>query len=64
MKNLPNSELKKLNKAALIEMDQAVQNDDQEAAHANADSVLTGLLLDLGFTDLVDRYHEVDKWYA
>lgn len=37
---------------------------DIEEAHIEADSVLTELLTDLGYGEVVDEWHKVDKWYA
>lgn len=39
-------------------------NGDQEGAHLNADAHLCGLLVALGFKDIVDEYDKIDKWYA
>ena len=49
---------------ALAAMKEAAANDDTEAAHGNADDVLCDFLSSLGYTDLVDEYHKVKKWYA
>ena len=40
------------------------QRRDREMAHAEADAVLCKLLRKLGYGDVVDEYHKVDKWYA
>ena len=37
---------------------------DTEAGHASADTVLCELLIELGYSDVVDVYNRVDKWYA
>lgn len=37
---------------------------DTEAAHCSADEVLCELLESLGFSDVVDAWKEVSKWYA
>ena len=37
---------------------------DQEAEHKNADRLLCSLLSDLGYTDIVDAYNKIHKWYA
>jgi hypothetical protein len=39
-------------------------NGDREAAHWNADDVLTELLSALGYDDVVAEWAKVDKWYA
>jgi hypothetical protein len=35
-----------------------------EDFHVSADKCLCDLLIALGYGDVVDLYHEVDKWYA
>ena len=45
----------------LLEADDWV---DREAAHIQADRALCGLLLSLGFDDIVEVFERVDKWYA
>ncbi|MCW5739684.1 MAG: hypothetical protein KIT67_05895 [Alphaproteobacteria bacterium] len=37
---------------------------DIESAHLAADEVLCDLLKALGYTDVVDAYNKVIKWYA
>jgi len=37
---------------------------DQEMAHVEADEVLCKLLTALGYSDVVDHYRSIDKWYA
>lgn len=45
-------------------MKKAMENDDQETAHVHADLALCGLLLHLGYDDIVDNFNEMPKWYA
>lgn len=45
-------------------MRKAMENEDQEIAHVHADDVLCGLLLHLGYDDIVDDFNEMPKWYA
>lgn len=35
-----------------------------EEGHCEADDALCGLLVHLGFTDIVEKYLEIPKWYA
>jgi len=35
-----------------------------EDGHVEADDALCGLLVHLGFTDIVEKYLEIPKWYA
>lgn len=37
---------------------------DTEVSHKLADDVLCDLLCELGFDEVVEEYHEIDKWYA
>ena len=37
---------------------------DPEIAHAEADGILTDVLLDLGYKELVEAYEAVWKWYS
>lgn len=37
---------------------------DTECAHGYADDVLCDLLSELGYSDVVEEYHKVDKLYA
>ena len=38
--------------------------DDEEAAHRLADDILCDLLESLGYTELVEVFYSIDKWYA
>ena len=48
----------------LQELKNLQSNRDLEIAHGHADDILCRLLIDLGFQDIVDAYHKIDKWYA
>lgn len=48
---------------AIIELKKC-QKQDEEAGHWNADRVLCELLRNLGYTDVVDEWEKVGKWYA
>jgi hypothetical protein len=37
---------------------------DTEAIHAEADGILRELLLELGFTKVIEEYDKSDKWFA
>jgi hypothetical protein len=37
---------------------------DPEAAHSMADKILCKLLTDLGYSEVVQAFSEVDRWYA
>lgn len=39
-------------------------NGKTECAHINADNVLCELLTALGYSDVVEEYEKVDKWYS
>jgi len=37
---------------------------DTEMGHYFADNVLCDFLISLGYTDVVEEYRKVDKWFA
>ena len=37
---------------------------DPEAAHSDADDIICELLQSLGYSDVIDEFNKVDKWYA
>ena len=43
-------------------MAKEAENLDYEAAHANADNILCGLLRKLGFGDVIDVFDKIQKW--
>lgn len=45
-------------------MQECVGYHDIEYAHCSADSMLCELLNSLGYTEIVEMYEEVEKWYA
>lgn len=49
---------------AMFQLLKCQQDSDTEAAHCDADKVLCDLLCELGYSDIVDAYHKVAKWYA
>jgi len=49
---------------AIIKLRQCQSNFDIEAAHVDADGVLTDLLTELGYQDVVAEWEKIDKWYA
>ena len=54
--------MKQLHDSALSDMAKEAENLDYEAAHANADKILCGLLRKLGFGDVIDAYDKVPQW--
>ena len=46
------------------ELKKLVDDSDWEVAHVKADGVLVSLLEDLGYTEVVEIYDEIGKWYA
>ena len=49
---------------ALERIKAAANDEDQEQGHIDADYALCGLLVHLGYTDIVEQYLEIPKWYA
>jgi hypothetical protein len=56
-----NEELK--NKAVL-ELISLQNQGDKEMRHVYADDVLCSLLKDLGYSEVVEEYNKIDKWFA
>ena len=48
----------------LEKLQQLKFNDDTEMVHVKADEILCELLSELGYTEIVDAYNELEKWYA
>ena len=49
---------------ALIELLKLKGESDIETAHSEADDILCGVLIGLGYDDLVQAYNDIEKWYA
>lgn len=39
-------------------------NSDTEIAHCSADQILCNILEELGYSDIVEEYNKIEKWYA
>lgn len=50
--------------ACLARIKAQIGNGDYQLAHIEADDALTDLLTALGFTEIVEAYNAVGKWYA
>ena len=57
---------KRLNDKYLKRMNEVKQRyeNDAEVAHSLADIILCDLLVSLGYTELVEVYNNLEKWYA
>ena len=57
--------IKELEQEAIIEL-KALQGEgrDVEGCHSEADKILTSLLMNLGFKEVVKEYELIEKWYA
>jgi hypothetical protein len=40
------------------------RNVDEEVWHCEADDILTNLLKELGYKDIVDKFNSGHKWYS
>lgn len=49
---------------AKVELIEQINNFDTEEAHQIADGILTELLRQLGFKEVVELYERIEKWYA
>lgn len=52
---------KELIKKSLIDLQ---SNDDTELAHIQADDILCSFLEELGYSDVVEEYKKISKWYV
>lgn len=43
---------------------QIQRNNDYEIAHGDADEVLLEILEDLGYSDIIEEYNKVEKYYS
>ena len=57
-------ELKILHENCLYRMNDLLDMNDKEEAHIRADNILCEVLEKIGFHDVVNVFHEIDKWYA
>ena len=48
----------------LNKMKSLQDNIDTEVAHAYADGILCDILNELGYSDIVEAWEQIDKWYA
>lgn len=47
-----------------LEAAKSIEDADREVAHIRADEALCELLLALGYSDVVDAFEDIGKWYA
>lgn len=59
-----NSTTEKERERVISILKKAQSNLDIEMAHSDADDALCDLLVHLGFSDVVEEWKRVDKWYA
>lgn len=52
------------NKKFLDRLEEARKMEDRAAAHRAADQVFVEAMTKLGFTEIVDAWKNVPKWYA
>ncbi len=55
---------KKLANKAISRLQDLIGIVDEESAHVQADLILCELLEDLGYKKVVEKYDEIDKYYA
>ena len=57
--------MKESSSSAAVELlRREADNNDREVAHINADKILCDLLEKLGYTDVVEAFKKVKKWYS
>jgi hypothetical protein len=59
-------EKEKMIESAVVYMKQLAElsDRDQEGCHWQADRILCDVLTNLGYTELVEAFNDVEKWYA
>lgn len=59
-------EKEKMIESAVVNMKQLVElsSGDPESCHWQADKILCDVLTNLGYTELVEVFYDVEKWYA
>ena len=55
--------MSKLLETAMRDMVELVKDDNSEENHCSADMILCHVLTELGYWQLVEKYHELEKWY-
>jgi hypothetical protein len=51
-------------KEYIDEMTEVSKDTDTESAHVHADMILCHILTRLGYTQLIEEYNKIHKWYA
>ena len=51
-------------KKLVEKMQDCIDGDDYEDVHYEADNILCKLLRELGYTEIVEMFEEVGKWYS
>jgi hypothetical protein len=51
-------------KEAIAKLKRLREIDDIEAVHGYADAILCSLLVSLGYSEVVDEWTKLPKWYA
>ena len=57
-------EIKMTEEEALERLEDLIEMEDVEKAHYLADKVLIDFIRNLGYTEVVDLWKQVEKWYA
>lgn len=47
-----------------IKLLQEISKEDSETAHIQADNIISDLLEELWYWEVVSEYDKIDKWYA
>lgn len=51
-------------KQKYIEKMESIERKDKEIAHLRADDLLCALLKELGYSEVVEAWERIPKWYA
>ena len=56
--------IKRYKAKMLEEKEREIKSDDYEISHSNGDTLLCELLDELGFSEVVEAYNDLNKWFA
>lgn len=59
-----NSSLSQTEKDIVEELERLSHDKDIEAKHAKANTLIMEFLEQLGYTEIVEAYDNIEKWYA
>jgi len=58
------SSIDEFRKSCVQQLENLDSESDAELRHIKADDILCSLLIELGYSDVVEKFNDLDKWYA